>query len=334
MRQPFNISNARQLVIPRIPLGVLMLVPAILVLLVVVFSAFYTVDPEEVGVVLRLGKYHVTAQPGLHFKLPLGIDRVTYVPILRQEKEEFGFRTHETGVRTEYVDPGEKPELLLESLMVTGDLNSAMVEWIVQYRIKEPRDFLFNVMDPVETLRYVSESVMREVVGDHTVDEVLTVGRTQIATMVEQKLQQVVNEYKVGIQIERVVLQDVNPPDPVKASFNDVNQAQQERERMINEARSEYNKVVPRAKGEAEQTISEAEGYAIRRVNEAEGDATRFNAILAEYLKAPDVTRRRLYLETMGEVIPRLGHKYIIDENSRGVLPLMQLEPPAKEAAK
>ncbi|HPR72926.1 MAG TPA: FtsH protease activity modulator HflK, partial [Bacteroidales bacterium] len=213
-----------------------------------------------------------------------------------------------------------------ESLMLTGDLNLADVEWVVQYRIEDPYLFLFKVRSPVTTLRDISEASMRQIVGDRTVNEVLTVGRSEIANKVHLQMQELCSEYSLGIKIEQVVLQDVNPPDPVKDAFNAVNQAQQEKETLINQARSEYNKVIPRAEGQAEETIQKAEGYATERVNNALGEATRFTALYKEYIKAPEVTKRRLYLETMTDVIPRLGNKIITDEEGGNVLPLLQLQ--------
>jgi membrane protease subunit HflK len=210
--------------------------------------------------------------------------------------------------------------------MVTGDLNAATVEWIVQYRINDPRQYLFQVRDPGDTLRAVSESVMREVVGDRTVDEVITVGRQEIEVFVLQRLQELVNKYEMGLSIDQVQLKDVNPPDPVRASFNEVNQAQQQRVQLVNEANREYNKVVPLARGEADQKIKAAEGYALKRINEAEGDATRFNAMFLEYAKAPEVTRMRMYLETMKSVVPKMGRKIIMDAEANQVLPLLQLD--------
>ncbi len=321
----FTDSTGPQVVLPRLPIRLVLIIIGILAVLMLIFTSFYTVNPEEVGVVVRFGKYCATTNPGLHFKLPFGVDKVSFVPVQRQEKQEFGFRTQKGDVLSKYTDYHQEPELLRESLMVTGDLNAAMVEWIVQYRIKDPRQYLFSVLNPVETLRAASESAMREAVGDHTVDEVLTVGRTEISNLAERNLQRIIDEYKMGVEVERVVLQDVNPPDPVKASFNGVNQAQQERERTINEAWAQYNQVVPRAKGEAQQVLSEAQGYAIKRVNEAKGEAVRFSEVFNQYLKAPEVTRERMYLETMGEVFPKLGQKFIMDETGQGVLPLMDL---------
>lgn len=306
---------------PRVIVGVVLLI----FFLIFSFSAYYTIDPEEVGVVQRFGRFHAITQPGLNFKLPLGIDSVTKIKLRRQFKDEFGFRTEEAGVRSRFLGPKEDPRLLEVAMMVTGDLNMTVVEWIIQYRISDPYNFMFKLRDPEKTLRDATESVMREVVGDRTVDEVLTYGRQEIELTVKSKLQDLVKSYTMGIQIDQVVLQGVTPPEPVEASFNEVNQAQQERERMINVARSEYNKVVPKASGEASQKIQEAEGYALKRVNEAMGDANRFNAMLTAYLKAPEVTRSRIFLETMGLILPQLGRKVIIDQDLRQLVPLLPL---------
>ena len=211
--------------------------------------------------------------------------------------------------------------------MVTGDLNTATVEWVIQYRIREPQLFLFKVRDPGLTLRDISESVMRTVVGDRTVDEVITIGRQEIEVDALTQLQELVNKYELGLSIDQVQLKNVNPPLPVQPSFNEVNQAQQEREQMINVANGEYNKEVPRARGEAEQKMQAAEGYALKRVNEAKGDVSRFNAVLAEYIKAPEVTKQRIYIETMRDVVPKLGRKIIIDDQASQILPLLQLSP-------
>lgn len=292
-----------------------------LLALVLVFSSFYTIEPEETGVVLRFGRFVGVTEPGLHWKLPLGIDRIVKVPIERQHKQEFGFRTAQAAIRTEYATE----DLPDESLMLTGDLNVADVEWVVQYRIVDPRRFLFRVRDPEETLRMLSEAVMRQTVGDRTVNEVLTVGRQEIASLVEEKLQQLLDQYETGLHVEQIVLQNVTPADPVRPSFNEVNQAEQEREQKINAAQSEYNRVVPRARGEAQQTIAQAEGYALDRVNRAQGDAARFDSHYEEYQKAPEVTRRRLYLETMGKVLPQAGQRVVVDEDARGLLPLLNL---------
>lgn len=306
--------------LPKIPLARILLG---LVALVVASTAFYTVAPEEKGLILRFGKYVGEADSGLHWKIPLGVDRVIKLPVQRQLKQEFGFESPggQTGFRT--LDLPR--DLSAESLMLTGDLNVATVEWVVQYRIDDPYRFQFRVRRPEETLRMLSEAVMRQTVGDRTVNEVLTVGRQAIATMVEETLQELLEQYETGLRVVQIVLQNVTPPDPVRPSFNEVNQAEQQREQMINAAQSEYNRVIPRARGEALQTITQAEGYALDRVNRAEGDATRFNALYLEYQRAPEVTRRRLYLETLGTVLPQAGQRVIVDDAARSVLPLLNL---------
>lgn len=289
-------------------------------------SMFYTIDPEEIGVVLRLGKFSRSSDPGLHMKLPLGIERVTKVPVQRQLKEEFGFQTVSAGVRSTYTEKGRASE----SNMLTGDLNAAVVEWVVQYRIVDPYQYLFRVRNVQSTFRDMAEAVVRRVVGDRTVNEVLTVGRQEIATLVEQQLQELCVQYETGINVDQVVLQDVNPPDAVKPSFNEVNEAQQEREKLINEAQSDYNRVIPRARGEAQQTINEAEGYALQRVNTARGDSARFVVVFQEYQKAPEVTKKRIYLETMNLILPQVSKKIVLDEDLKGIIPLLNIEPPGK----
>ncbi|MFT4562867.1 MAG: membrane protease subunit HflK [Gammaproteobacteria bacterium] len=284
------------------------------------YTAYYTVPSDSVAVIQRFGKYLKDVPPGLHFKIPLGVDVATVVPVKRQLKQEFGFST--PGATDPYQSPRDGRR---ETEMVTGDLNAALVEWVVQYRISDPAKFLFEVRLPAETLRYVSESVMREVVGDRTVDEVITIGRQEIESEALIKMEELSGKYEMGISIDQVQLKNVNPPGPVQESFNEVNQAQQEKEKLINEARRDYNKVIPLAEGEKDQRIREADGYRLKRINEAEGDASRFNALLTEYIKAPEVTRRRIYLETMQEVMPNIRSKIIVDENSQGILPLLNL---------
>jgi len=301
-------------------------VAAIIGVLAVLLSSYYQVEPDEVGVVQRFGAYARTTEPGPHLKFPF-IEGVTKVPVQRQLKMEFGFRTVLAGQTTEY---SASPEVRAEAVMLTGDLNVAVVEWIVQYRIRDARSFLFHIRDVEETFRFMSEASMRQVVGDHSVDEVITIGREAIALLAKDELQRLCNLYGIGIEVQQLVLQDVNPPDPVKPAFNEVNQAIQEKERAINDAWADYNKSVPRAKGEAEQAIRSAEGYALERVNNAEGDAHRFEAFHDEYRKAPGVTRKRIYLETMGTLIPKAGRRLILDEKARGILPLLQLGPTAE----
>lgn len=290
--------------------------------LIVAFTSFYTVEPEETALVLRFGEYVRATDPGLHFKLPFGVETVKKVPVQRQWKEEFGFRTVRSGQRSQYAT---RP-YAEEANMLTGDLNAANVEWVVQYRVVDPYRYLFKVRQPQDTFRGMSEAVMRSIVGDRTVNEVLTVGRAEVASEVQLALQVLCDQYEIGISVDQVVLQDVNPPDAVKPSFNEVNEAQQEREKLINQAQSEYNRVIPRAQGEALQTIQEAEGYALQRVNEARGDSARFVAFYREYRKAPEITRKRIYLETMSQVLPAVNGKVIIDGDLRSVLPLLNLD--------
>jgi membrane protease subunit HflK len=312
--------------IPSAQRGAARWIAGAVVILIIAVSSFYTIDPEEIGVVLRLGRYVRSTDPGLHLRLPLGIERVTKVPVQRQLKAEFGFQTVSAGVRSQFATRGREAE----SNMLTGDLNAAVVEWVVQYRIIDPYKYLFRVRNVRTTFEDMSEAVMRRVVGDRTVNEVLTVGRQEIADLVEQQLQELCDQYESGINVDQVVLQDVNPPDPVKPSFNEVNQAQQEREQLINEAQSEYNQIIPRARGEALQTINQAEGYALNRVNTARGDSARFVAVYTEYRKSPEVTKKRIYLETMNQILPQVSKKVVIDENLKGIIPLLNLEPVGK----
>lgn len=290
--------------------------------LMVFFGSFFSVKTEEVGVIARFGKYSRTVDPGLNMKMPF-VETVYKVPVERQQKLEFGFRTTKAGVNSEY---SRSRDARSESLMLTGDLNLADVEWVVQYRVDNAYNYLFKVRNPQTTLRDISESAMRQVVGDRTVNEVLTVGRTEIGSKLEELIQQICNEYDMGVKIDQVVLQDVNPPDPVKAAFNAVNEAQQEKETLINKAKSEYNKVIPKASGQAQETIQKAEGYATERINRAKGEVARFNDLYREYVKAPEVTKRRIYLETMADILPKVGSKIIVDEKGNSVLPLLQMQ--------
>ncbi|KPJ62109.1 MAG: hypothetical protein AMS15_05090 [Planctomycetes bacterium DG_23] len=294
----------------------------IIFILIFALTIFYSVGADEVGVIQRFGRYTRTTEPGLHLKLPFGIEKATKVKVKYIFKNEFGFRTLRPGIKT--VRAPEK--YLDESLMLSGDLNSLVVEWIVQFKVKDPVKLLFNIRDPSATVGAISEAVMRQVVGDHSVSEALTTRRVEVNLEVEKKLQEILDSYNSGIHIVTVKLQDVNPPDEVKPAFNDVNEAKQERERMINEAWEAYNKVIPRAKGEAEKTIRKAEGYALNRVNSARGDAHKFLAIWEEYKDAKEVTRRRLYLETLAEVLPEARRKYILDSSQQGILPLLRLD--------
>lgn len=296
---------------------------------ILLFASVYTIGPEEEGVVLRLGEYrgreHV-AGPGLHFKLPF-IDQVIPVPVERQLKDEFGFRTEQVAVRSRASSEDD------EANMLTGDQNAVLVEWVVQFRVVDPYKFLFKVRNIRSTFRDMSEATMRKVVGDRTVNEVVTVGRVEIEAEVERLLQELCEQYETGIRVEQVVLQSNNPPDPVKPSFNEVNQAEQDRDRLINEAQAQYNRVIPRAQGQARQLIERAEGYAVDRVNRAEGDASRFNAIYAEFRRAPEVTRKRLYLEALGRILPEVGTTLVLDDDLEGLIPLLDLKTMGSVAA-
>lgn len=285
-----------------------------------IYTAYYTVPSDSVGLVTRFGKYLKEEPAGLHFKVPWGADEVTIVPVKRQLKQEFGFSTAGATNRSQ-----TRADNQAQSQMVTGDLNAALVEWVVQYRIEDPKKYMFDVRNPAETLRDLSESVMREVVGDRTVDEVITIGRQEIEDEALVKMQELTTKYGIGVSIDQVQLKNINPPQPVQESFNEVNQAQQEKESLINAARREYNKVVPLAEGEKDQRIRAADGYRLKRINEAEGDVARFNAVLEEYLKAPEVTRRRIYIETLQDVLPTLDSKIIMDEGGQQILPLLPL---------
>ncbi|NPV82170.1 MAG: FtsH protease activity modulator HflK [Candidatus Aminicenantes bacterium] len=308
--------------LPRIPGRWLKYAAAAILVIILLATSIYQIKPEEIGVILRFGRFVRTTEPGLHFRLPLGIERLTRVPVQRQLKLEFGYRTARPGVKSEYYVTEETKK---ESMMLTGDLNVVVAEWIVQYKIKDPYKFLFKVRDPVLTFRAMTEAVVRQVVGDASVDEVITFGRANLAAEAMTALQKLVDTYELGLEINQLIFQDVNPPDPVKPSFNEVNQALQEKERKINEAWAEYNQEIPKAQGEAEQMIRGAEGYAAERVNNARGDAARFISIYREYSKAPVVTRKRLYLETLNEVLAGIDRKIIVDEAQKNLVPLLNL---------
>ena len=308
--------------LPKLKPGVIKLIVVAVVVLILLASSIYQISPEEIGAILRFGKFVRSTDPGLHLKLPLGIEKLIKVPVQRQLKMEFGFRTTRPGIRTEY---RVTTESIRESVMLTGDLNVAVVEWIVQYKIKDPYKYLFKIRDAESTFRYMNEAVVRRVVGDNSVDEVITIGRARIAMEAQEELQRLCDLYEIGIEVNQLIFQDVNPPDQVKPSFNEVNESLQEKERKINEAWSEYNELIPRSRGEAQQMISAAEGYAMERVNNSKGDANRFIAIYREYARAPLVTRKRLYLETINVILPKIGKKIIFDEKQKNILPLLNL---------
>lgn len=299
--------------------------PALFLLVIVAFVAltsFYTVEQDEVGVIRLLGKYNRITDPGLHWKFPLGIEKLDKVKVRRVFKEEFGFRTLQAGVNTKYSTASYDDE----SLMLTGDLNVLDVSWIVQFRINDPVKLLFNVRDARENVRDIAEATMRQVIGDSSVTEALTTRKNEINQEAKLLLQNVLNSYESGVQIDELELQEVLPPKPVSASFNEVNEAEQEREQVINKARQKYNEIIPKARGQAEKTIREAEGYALARVNKAQGDSTLFIDTWNAYKNAKDVTRRRLYLETLGKVLPKAGKIYVLEPEVRSVLPILKLD--------
>lgn len=286
------------------------------------WTAWFTVQPEETGIVQRFGKVVRTAEPGLHFKLPFGIETVRTVPTARVLKEEFGFRTLIAGERTTYDERSYKDE----SLMLTGDLNVIDVQWIVQYRIEDPIRYLFHVRDTSKTIRDITEAIMRRVVGNRLGSDVLTVARVEVSAEAKEEIQKVLSEYETGVRLVTVELQDVTPPDPVKPAFNEVNEARQDKERTINQAQEQANREIPKARGVAAQSISQAEGYALERVNRANGEADRFQAILTEYEQAPEVTRQRLYLEAMDGFLAEMKRLYIVDAEQKAMVPWLPLE--------
>jgi membrane protease subunit HflK len=297
----------------------------LLILIVVgLLGSFYTVGTEEKGVVLRLGRFVGITSPGLQFKIPFGIDSVYLVQTERVMKEEFGFRTVGFSGRSTYNKSGYSNE----SLVLTGDLNVSDLEWIVQYKIEDPFKFVFNIHNPVETIRDISEAMTRKIVGDANVTDVLTTDRAMLAAKIQEEIQKTLNSYEIGVRIVTYKFQDVNPPESVKAAFNGVNEAEQQKESLILQAREQYNQQVPRARGEGKQMVQEAEGYALERINRAEGEANRFAAVLDEYKKYPEVTRRRLYLETLEKVLPRMKDVIIVDDQAGkgSVLPLLPLQ--------
>lgn len=316
----FEVSTSQSWVVA----GVVLLI----IVVVTVVMSFYTVDANENGVILRFGKYHTTTYPGLHLKLPWGIDKLYAVRVGYQWKEEFGFRTARPGVKTVY----SKNQFTDESWMLTGDLNIADVQWIVQYKIKDPIKFLFKVREQSGTIRDIAEAAMRFVVGDRAFREVLQTDRRKVASLAQEYMQETLDKYQLGVSIELVQLITVQPPGPVFDSFNEVNRAKQEQETAINEANQIYNKEIFRAQGEAERITQEAKGYAIDRTNRAKGDAELFTSVFQEYQKAKEVTRQRLYLETMEKVLSAVDKKVLIDSEVKSIVPLLNLN--GKEMAR
>jgi membrane protease subunit HflK len=334
----------------------------IFLLVVALATSIYTVPTDSVGVIKRFGRYSRTTDPGIHLKAPFWIETATSVPIQKNQKEEFGFRTLKAGVDSDYLgveeiearrvgmddlmqlvnESGERVSrrsssqltemarqiLRGEYIMLTGDLNLVDVLWIVQYKIKDARSYLFNVRKPTQTIRDASQAVMRQLIGNGSVDEAITIGRIDNENAARDMLQKLLDEYEAGIQIVTVKLQSGNVPMKVRPAFNEVNKAQQEMEQRINEAKKEYNEAIPKTEGEAERLIETARGYAAERVNRALGDVAKFNKIYEEYKEAPDITRQRLYLETMAKVLPLIPEKWIIEQGGAdgGILLKLDLD--------
>ena len=306
----------------KLPGGSLVLGVIVVLIIVIAYSSFFTIETGSVGVIQRFGKYMRVEPPGLNIKLPFGIERVTKVEQEKVFKEEFGLETNAIDRGRRIV--GINSDASNPSLMLTGDLNVAVVPWIVQYRIKEPYDYLFKVKDVTGLLADLSEASMRLVVGDRSINEVIT-KRQEIADEARDVLQKELDKAETGLLVVNVELKRTNVPEQVQPSFNEVNQAIQEKERTIYQAKEDYNKAIPEARGEAERTIKGAEGYALDRINSAKGDASRFEALFAEYSKARDVTKRRLYLEAIKELWTKIGSKYIVDAEQNNLLPLLNL---------
>ena len=306
--------------------GVMQAVVIVIVLCFTVYTSVFTVDPEEKAVVLKFGKEDRIVGQGLHFKLPFFMEQEYKVPVQRQLKLEFGFRTAGNETRQQYAQTQYSGgSYATESLMLTGDLNVASIEWVTQYKIADPVKYLFKVRNVDQTFRDMNEAVMREIVGDRTINEVLTIGRGEIQNLAMEKLSKLCDDYTLGIVVSQVILQDVSPPEPVKPAFNEVNQAEQEKETTIQNALAEYNREIPKAEGTALRTVEAAEGYAVKRVNEAIGAVSRFTQVYEEYQKSPEITRQRIYLETMADIYQAVDRKIIIDEDASGVLPLLNL---------
>ena len=296
---------------------------AIIILAIILFqvvnASYYTIKPGERGVVVRFGKYSKTASPGLNFKIPL-VDSLIKVDIETVRKEEFGFRTRAPGRQTVY----QKTGFDAESLMLTADKNVIDVQWIVQYKVRDPFNFLFKVQDVRQSVRDVSETAIRRVVGNMDFDYVLS-NREILANTMANELQEELNNYEAGVNIVTVQLQDVNPPDAVKPAFNEVNEADQDMKRLVNEAEEAYNRVIPKASGDAKKIVEESRGYAVQRVNESKGETARFLAIMKEYQAAENVTRQRMYIETMQDVLPTVKDIYVIDKDQRSILPFLNI---------
>lgn len=305
------------------PLYIVIIITIILLVYFFVTTG-YQVDKDEMAVITRFGKFIRDEGPGLHFKIPFGIENVTIVPVKRVIKEEFGFKTIKSSSgRSEFL---REPEHIAEARMLTADLKVIQIEWIVQYRINDPKKYLFNVRYPEKSLRKFSIIAMSQVAGDYLFDEIITIAKNEMTIKVRDLLQNILDKTGMGITIATIELINVTPPAEVVAAYNEVLQAQQEKDKIINEAKQEYNKTVIPVKGQADRMIAEAEGYKAEKIKTASGDVAYFNALYREYLKAPELTKNRIYLETMSKVIPKMDKVYIIDEKQRNLIPLFQME--------
>jgi membrane protease subunit HflK len=306
------------------------LIIAATILILIGLNSYYTVQPEETAVAMRFGKYVGTSDSGIHFKIPFGIETVNKVVTGRVLQREYGYRTVRADVRSQFTEKGFEEE----STMLSGDLNVLNLQWAVQYKVKDPVEYLFRVSGVERTLDDISESVMRRIVGNRYSDEVLTVGRASIADQAKVEIQEIMDQYQTGLQIVSVKLQNLTPPKQVNAAFNEVSEAQQEKERTINDAQQAYNQKIPKAVGEARQTVTQAEGYALEKVNRSEGEVKRFTEILTEYQKSPEITRRRMYLDSFEALLGRIEHLYVIDEAQKNILPLFDLNKLATQGEK
>jgi membrane protease subunit HflK len=312
-------SPERKPVNPFSSVGKIFALILVVILLQGVYSSVYKIAPSEVGVILRLGEYTRTTQAGLHFKIPF-IEQLYKVNVEKIQKQEFGFRTRFPGQQSSF----DRRNYDMESLMLTADKNVINVAWIVQYKVGDPYLYLFKIKDVDQAVHDASESVTRRVVGNMDFDYVLS-NRDLLAASVKQELQAELNNLEAGVNLVTVQFQDINPPDKVKPAFNEVNEADQDMKRLVNEAQETYNRVIPKARGDAKKIIEEAYGYSAERINDAEGQSGRFLDILSEYRNAPDVTRQRMYLETMRDVLPNVEKIYVIDKDQQAPLPLLNL---------
>jgi membrane protease subunit HflK len=292
---------------------------AVIVAAILLGTSVYIVDQTEEAVVTRLGRYIATQGPGLQFKLPFGIDRAYKVNVKTVQTEQFGFTTLRSGIISSYTDQTS------ESTMLTGDLNIVEVEWIIQYRVVDPRAWVFNVMEQSRTIQDVSRSAINMLVGDRTIMDIMGPERSAIESAGAEFMNETFRGYGLGIDVIAVKLQNIDPPAGVQESFDDVNKAEQDMNRLINEGQQVYNAEIPRARGERERIIQEAQGYKTERINRANGDVARFNAVYAEYRRAPEVTRQRLYYEMVEEVFKEDTDTVILDRNFDNFLPLRDL---------